>query len=115
MLPRIISACTETDLKKGNIIFTKLDIKDGFWCLVYKEGMEWNFAHVLSNPPGEPVEIMVPSALQMGLVFSSPFFCATLETTRDVVKSYGDEPVGALSPHPLGDMTMPPVALPELP
>ena len=115
VLPRLIAALAGADLTKGDVMFSKLDIKDGFWRLMCEEGMEWNFAYVLPNHPGEPVEIVVPSALQMGWALSPHFFCAASETARDVAESYVAEPVGALPPHPLEDMTMPPVALPELP
>ncbi|KAL7533742.1 hypothetical protein ACHAWF_007944 [Thalassiosira exigua] len=96
----------------------KLDIKDGFWRMVCAEGQEWNFAYVLPNHPGEPVEIVVPSALQMGWALSPPFFCAASETARDVAASYVQERVGTLPSHPLEGLTMPEddiaVALPEL-
>ena len=35
-----------------------------------------------------------------------PFFCAALETARDVVVSYAKESVGALPEHSLEDMMM---------
>ncbi|KAL7546620.1 hypothetical protein ACHAWF_015384 [Thalassiosira exigua] len=96
----------------------KLDIKDGFWRMVCAEGQEWNFAYVLPNHPGEPVEVVVPSALQMGWALSPPFFCAASETARDVAASYVQERLGALPPHPLEGLTMPEddvnVALPDL-
>ena len=73
-----------------------------------EEGEEWNFAYVLPNHKGEPVEIVVPSALQMGWALSPPFFCAASETVRDVASEYAAEPIGALPQHPLEDKTMPP-------
>lgn len=107
VLPRIIEALANAPADGGDIMFSKLDIKDGFWRMVCEEGKEWNFAYVLPNHPGEPVEIVVPSALQMGWALSPPFFCAASETARDVAASYVSEAVGTLPKHPLEDWTMP--------
>ena len=40
VLPRIIEAIANADQDKGDILFTKLDIKDGYWRMVVKEGAE---------------------------------------------------------------------------
>ena len=85
----------------------KVDLTDGFWRVMAKEGEEWNFAYVLPNHPGKPVEIVVPAALQMGWALSPPFFCAASETARDVSEQLVHEPVGTLPEHPLEAMTMP--------
>ena len=106
VLPRIIEAFANAPPGE-HFHLMKLDIKDGFWRMVCEEGQEWNFAYVLPNDPGEPVEIVVPSALQMGWALSPPFFCAASETARDVAASYVHETLGALPPHPLEAMTMP--------
>ena len=66
VLPRIIEAMAHAPTENGSILMSKLDIKDGFWRMVCRLGEEWNFAYVLPNKPGEPIEIVVPSALQMG-------------------------------------------------
>ena len=107
VLPRIIEAFANAPLEWGDIVQTKLDITDGFWRVMCKIGQEYNFAYVLPNHPGEPVEIVIPAALQMGWCLSPPFFCAASETARDVAASYACEPVGALPEHPLEDMMMP--------
>lgn len=107
VLPRIIEALATAPEEDGDIMLMKLDIKDGFWRMVCAEGQEWNFAYVLPNHPGEPVEIVVPSALQMGWALSPPFFCAASETARDVAQSYVCESLGSLPEHPLETMTMP--------
>ncbi|KAL7545707.1 hypothetical protein ACHAWF_009056, partial [Thalassiosira exigua] len=75
--------------------------------MVCKAGEEWNFAYILPNHPGEDVEIVVPSALQMGWVLSPPFFCAASETARDVAMSYVSEPLGSLPAHPLEEHMLP--------
>ena len=107
VLPRIIEAMAMAPEDHGDIWWSKLDIKDGFWRMTCEEGEEWNFAYVLPNHPGEPVEIVVPSALQMGWAESPPFFCAASETARDVAMSYTSEAVGTLLPHPLEHYTLP--------
>ena len=91
-------------------MFSKLDIKDSFWRMTCAEGEEWNFAYVLPNSSGEPIQIVVPSALQMGWAESPPFFCAALETARDAAGTYKSERVGTLPAHPLEKGTMPPEA-----
>ena len=91
-------------------IFTKLDIKDGFWRLAVNDSDAWNFCYVL---PAESeikdlndVEIVVPNSLQMGWTESPPYFCAASETARDVIElilpNARDLPV-----HPLEHMMMP--------
>ena len=85
----------------------KVDLTDGFWRVMAKEGEEWNFARVLPNHPGEPIKILVPAALQMGWTLSPPFSCAESETAREVSEQLVHEPVGTLTEHPLEAMIMP--------
>ena len=47
VLPRMIEALAAVPIGGGNIMFSKLDIKDGFWRMVCKEGEGWNFVYVL--------------------------------------------------------------------
>ena len=68
----MIEALAATPMDGGDILFSKLDIKDGFWRMVCEEGEEWNFSYVLTNQKGGPVEIVVPSVLQMGWALSPP-------------------------------------------
>ena len=63
ILARIIEVLALAPEEDGNILVSKLDIKDGFWRMMCKAGQEWNFAYVLPNHPGKPIEIIVPSAL----------------------------------------------------
>lgn len=66
------------------IYFSKYDISDGFWRMVVARGEEWNFAYVLPQPPGAPVRLVVPNALQMGWKESPGYFCSASETARDI-------------------------------
>ena len=91
-------------------IFTKLDIKDGFWRLAVNDSDAWNFCYVLPAESEitdlDEVEIVVPNSLQMGWTESPPYFCAASETARDVIElilpNAKDLPV-----HPLEHMMMP--------
>ncbi len=49
-----------------HILFGKLDISDGFWGLIVRKSDSFNFAYVLPQPEGNPIRIVVPSAVQMG-------------------------------------------------
>ena len=58
------------------ILFSKFDLKDGYWRMVVDEDKAWNFAYVL--PPkndDDPIMLVIPNALQMGWSESPPFFC----------------------------------------
>jgi hypothetical protein len=37
-----------------HILFSKLDISDGFWHLIVREADSYNFAYVLPQEAGEP-------------------------------------------------------------
>jgi hypothetical protein len=80
------------------VLFSKIDLSDGFWRMVVEEGQQWNFAYVMPDPPGSPVRIVVPSQLQMGWAESPAYFCAVTETGRDHIQRLiqDDEP---LPPH----------------
>lgn len=93
-LPRLIYMVANADDVQGPILFLKLDIKAGSWCMVVPEDNEWNFAYVLPKAS--------PSSLQMGWRDSSAYFCAASETARDVgEKLVTSTLVGFLPPHPL--------------
>ena len=110
-LPRLIEAVALAPEADGIILFSKLDLKDGYWRMSVEEGEEWNFAYVLPPPPDatdHDVEIVVPSALQMGWSESPPFFCAASETARDVAEDRCNDPVGSLPAHKLEHYLLPP-------
>ena len=59
-------------------LFTNIDISDRFWCLVVSHIQVWNLCYVLPATDGRQVsigemEIVVPTALQMGWCKSTPF------------------------------------------
>ena len=98
-LQRIIHAFATVD-PHAKIFMAKWDIKDGFWRLDCEEGEEWNFCYVLPNvDPMAPIELVVPTSLQMGWIESPPYFCAASETARDVATQYAETPMGSLHEH----------------
>ena len=52
-LPRLIAAVAAAPATGGDLLFAKLDIKDGYWQLAVERGAEWNFAYVLPPAPGQ--------------------------------------------------------------
>ena len=75
-------------------MYSKVDIKDGFWRLMVNEDDAWHFCYVLPLLTGtttlEETEIVVPNALQMGWCESPPLFCTATETARDVIQSLAE-------------------------
>jgi hypothetical protein len=66
------------------VMLSKIDLSDGFWRMLVENDAKWNFAYVMPNPPGSPVQLVVPSALQMGCAESPAYFCAATETGCDI-------------------------------
>ncbi len=85
-----------------HILFSKLDISNGFWLLVVQEADSYDFAYVLLQQDGEPIQIVVLSGLQMGWVESPPLFCAVTELAQDLTQHLVDNRV-CLPTHPLKD------------
>jgi hypothetical protein len=101
VFPRLLQYMRDTP-EGLHILFSKLDISDGFWRLVMREADNFNFAYVLPQRAGKPVRIVVPSAVQMGWVESPHLFCAVTESARDLTQHLVDNKVD-LPPHPLKD------------
>jgi hypothetical protein len=97
-LVRMIHTFMEAkDNKK--IFMANWDVKDGFWRMDCREGEQWKFAYVLSQPPGSPVILVIPSSLQMAWIELPPFFCAATKTSRDIAMEYSNTAVGSLNKH----------------
>ena len=63
------------------IHFSKIDLSDGFWRMIVEDAEKWNFCYVKpQRDPNAPIQIVVPSALQMGWTESPPFFSSATET-----------------------------------
>ena len=85
VLPRLLQFMHDTE-PGLHILFSKLDISDGFWRLIVRLADSFNFAYVLPQPAGQPTRIVVPSAVQMGWVESPSLFCTVTESARDVTQ-----------------------------
>jgi hypothetical protein len=102
VLPRLIYAVATAPDANGPILFSKLDIKDGYWRMVVPADDEWHFAYVLPKAStDEPTRLVIPSSLQMGWCDSPAYFCAASETARDVADNLAETPPGSLPAHPL--------------
>ena len=113
VLPRIIQTLAKADDQSTPFLFSKLDIKDGFWRMIVNEMDAWNFCYILppihdEHQDLDEVEIVVPTCLQMGWTQSPPFFCAATETARDLAQEKAETPIGSLPQHPLEDFMLPP-------
>jgi len=76
-----------------HILFSELDISDGFWRLIIQEANSYNFAYVLPQEAGEPCRVVVPVAVQMGWVESPSHFCTVTETARDITQHCMDNQI----------------------
>ena len=55
-LRRIIEMLARLDVNDGPASMMKVDLTGRFWGVMAKKSEEWNFAYVLPNHPGQPVE-----------------------------------------------------------
>ena len=87
VIPRLIFAMALAPDSDIPFVFSKVDLKDGYWRMVVNQHDAWNFAYVLPplNPTDEP-ELVIPDSIQMGWSESPPFFCAATETARDIAQ-----------------------------
>ena len=89
VLPRLLQYMRDTPVGL-HILFSKLDISDGFWRLVVRDEDAFNFAYVLPQEAGEPCRLVVPAAVQMGWVESPSLFCTVTESARDLAQHFVD-------------------------
>ena len=89
------------------MLFSNIDIKDGYWRMIVERGKYLNFAYVIPDIPGARTRIVIQSTLQMGWLELPPFFCAaTGETDRDLAEDSAKQPRGSLAPHLLEDLML---------
>jgi hypothetical protein len=88
-LKRIIALMADNYNLNKPFMFSKLDIKDGFWRMRVSNDQAWNFCYVLPTTKhitnDDDIEIVVPNSLQMGWCESPPLFCTGTETARDII------------------------------
>ena len=90
------------------MVFSKLDIKDGYCQMMVEQVKHLKFSYVLADVEGAHIRLVIPSSLQMGWMESPPLFCAATETARDVAEELIKEPRSSLPPHPLESLMLPP-------
>jgi hypothetical protein len=105
VLPRIFEFMASTP-KGQEILLSKVDLSDGFWRIIVEESAHWNFCYVMPDPPGAPIHIVVPSALQMGWMESPQYFCTATKTGRDFIQWLVDQKKKCPS-HPLEKCMLP--------
>jgi hypothetical protein len=109
VLPRLLQYMRDTPTGL-HILFSKLDISDGFWRLTINAQDCFNFAYVLPQPAGEPLRLVIPAAVQMGWIESPGLFCTVTESARDLTQHFVDSAV-PLTPDPVEDL----IQIPEVP
>ncbi len=92
VLPQLLTHMRDTPASL-HILMSKLDISNGFWRLIVHGNDCYNFAYVLPQREGEPCQIVVPSAVQMGWKESPALFCAVTESARDLAQWFVDTDV----------------------
>ena len=102
VLPRLLRYMQDTPTGL-HILFSKLDISDGFWRLVIDSQDCYNFAYVLPQPTGKPLHLMIPAAVQMGWIESPRLFCAAMESAQDLTQHFVDSAI-PLPPDPVEDL-----------
>ena len=102
-LRRLIATMVDHHDPDLPFLFSKPDIKYGFWCIAVRNEDAWNFCYV---PPSltpvssiDDIKIVVPNSLQMVWYEIPPFFCYSTETAREIILKWID--IGKpLPPHP---------------
>lgn len=85
VIPRIIWSMATAHDTGVQILFSKIDLKYGYWRMIVNEKDLWNLKYVLpTENAADDVYLVISSALQMGWSKSSNFFWAATETVRYV-------------------------------
>ena len=84
ILPRLFENLLEAPAATP-VLFSKIDLLDGFKGMKVPEDQKWNFSYVMPDKEGERTRIVVPSALQMGWCQSPAFFCTATEAAKEVM------------------------------
>jgi hypothetical protein len=92
VLPRMLQYMRDTP-EGLHILFSKLDISEGFWRLIVQEYDSYNFAYLLLQEASELCRIVIPAAVQMGWVESSSLFCTVTELAQDLMQYFVDEDI----------------------
>jgi hypothetical protein len=84
------------------ILWSKIDLSNGFWRMIVQAGQEPNFVYEMPNHQAHPgTWFVIPSSLQMGWTNSPAYFCTTTEATQLLIArilAFSLED-GAITPH----------------
>jgi len=58
VLPRLLHYMWDTPAGGLHILFSKLDLSDGFWSLIVQEADSYYFAYILPQEVGEPCRVV---------------------------------------------------------
>jgi hypothetical protein len=86
VIPRIIWTMAPSKDTTTSFISSKVDLEDGYWRMAVDKADAWNLTYVLPGVgPHDPIQLVIPDALQMGWSESPPFFCAATKIARDII------------------------------
>lgn len=88
------------------LLFSKINLKEGYWCIVVDKRDSWNFVYILptEHPDDEP-EMIIPDVLQIHWSDSPPFFCAATDTSWDHEDKYYHDRT-KMAPHPENELVL---------
>jgi hypothetical protein len=66
---------------KEHILFSKIELTNGYWQMIITKESRWNFAYILPGRPGCPLQLVILSTLQIRWNESPAYCCAPTETT----------------------------------
>jgi hypothetical protein len=105
VLSRLLQFMQEVPMEE-HILFAKIDLANGYWRMIVGKESWWNFAYILPSWPGSPLQLVIPSALQMSWNESLAYFCATTETICDIAQAWIDK-YKPLPTHVMEPLTIP--------
>ena len=86
-LQRILQRMYDVDPRHGPIYMMKVDIADGFYCVVLAPEDVPSLGVCLPPCPDGKTMVVFPLFLSMGWVKSSPHFCAVTKTLVDLANT----------------------------
>ena len=66
VIHRLIEAVAQAPLEDDTVVFSKINIKEGYLWMVVEHRYHLNFAYVLPNVDGAWIQLVIPLVLQMG-------------------------------------------------
>ena len=66
VIPWLIEVVAQAPVEDDTMVFNKLNIKEGYFWMIVEHRYHLNFSYVLPNVDGAWIQLLIPSALQMG-------------------------------------------------